>query len=87
MSEQNSGEIPANVMADPKPAENTPAAAAKPASTPAKKAPAAKPAAKKAAAKKAPAKAAAKPAAKPAAKETHIADKIKALPRRRVWPD
>lgn len=25
--------------------------------------------------------------AKPAAKETHIADKIKALPRRRVWPD
>ena len=51
-------------------------ASAKPA---AKKAPARKPAAKKAATptgeKKAP------------AKETHIADKIKALPRRRVWPD
>lgn len=50
-----------------------------PAKPAAKKAPARKPAAKKAAtstaAKKAP------------AKETHIADKIKALPRRRVWPD
>ncbi|MBN2866247.1 MAG: hypothetical protein JXK16_09595 [Thiotrichales bacterium] len=25
--------------------------------------------------------------AKPAAKETHIADKIKSFPKRRVWPD
>jgi len=77
MSEQTSGEIPANVMADEKPATS---------STTAPKAPA-KPAAKKPVAKKAPVK---KPAAKPAAKaaaETHIADKIKALPRRRVWPD
>ena len=39
------------------------------------------------AAKKAPAKAVAKAAAAKPAKETHIADKIKALPRRRVWPD
>jgi hypothetical protein len=79
MSEQTSGEIPANVMADAKPAAS---------STTAPKAPA-KAAAKKPVAKKAPVKKpAAKPAAKaPAAKETHIADKIKALPRRRVWPD
>lgn len=78
MSEQKSGEIPANVMADEKPA----------ASTTAKKAPA-KPAAKKPVAKKPPVKkASAKPAAKKASAEaTHIADKIQALPRRRVWPD
>ncbi|CAN8141512.1 conserved hypothetical protein [uncultured Thiomicrorhabdus sp.] len=79
MSEQTSGEIPANVMADAKPATSTATAPKAPAKAAAKK-----PAAKKAPAKKAPAKVAAK---KPVAKETHIADKIKALPRRRVWPD
>ncbi|WP_130536508.1 hypothetical protein [Thiomicrorhabdus indica] len=49
----------------------------------------AKPAVKKTPARKPAAK---KPqvstvAKKAAEKETHIADKIKALPRRRVWPD
>ena len=49
--------------------------------------PAAKPVETKAPATKPAAKPAAKATAKPVAKETHIADKIKALPRRRVWPD
>ncbi|BBP44932.1 hypothetical protein THMIRHAS_24330 [Thiosulfatimonas sediminis] len=75
MSEQNRGEIPANVMADASPAES--AAPVESVST----------AAKKPVVKKAPAKAAAKPAVKADAQETHIADKIKAFPRRRVWPD
>lgn len=51
--------------------------------------PAAKTTAKKAPARKAPVKKAPvkSTAAKAAEKETHIADKIKTLPRRRVWPD
>ena len=37
--------------------------------------------------KSAPVKSNSQPATSSAAKEKHIADQIKALPKRRVWPD
>ncbi|MBN2647927.1 MAG: hypothetical protein JXR44_09090 [Thiotrichales bacterium] len=90
MSDANkpSGEIPVNVAANP---NSTVTSAEKPqTATPAKSA-ASKPAARKPAARKPPATKAEAPAvsdvAEESVKELHIAEKIKSLPRRRVWPD